>query len=293
MSAIVCGKRSPSSFFEDPILNHQNNTNKRIRRYSSSLSPTRPLSFDAAGAGLARLQSMFPHMDPQLLERVLEESGNDLDSAIRSLNDLCLESAEGNIASVATTSDAETKTTIQHLGDANAFGATNVQTTLPGAMASDCKEEPGSANGACMDNLPRNGSEWVEVLVTEMMAASNVDDAKVRASRVLDVLEKSILANAGSTEAFQILQKENILLKEQLETLLKENNVLKRIVTIQHERQKEYEEKSQELPHLKQLVAQYKEQLAKLEVSNYALAMHLKQAQQSNSISGRFHPDVF
>ncbi|KAJ6802657.1 uncharacterized protein M6B38_349290 [Iris pallida] len=290
MSAIVCGKRSPSSFFEDPI--YQSSSSKRIRR-CSSLSPPRPLSFDAAGAGLARLQSMFPHMDPQLLERVLEESGSDLDSAIRSLNDLCLESAEGNIACVATTSDAETKTSIQHLGDADANGATNVHTTLSGATASGGEEVPGSANGFCMDNLPRNGSEWVEVLVREMMAASNVDDAKARASQVLDVLEKSILANAGNTEAFQGLQKENILLKEQLQTLFKENNVLKRVVTIQHERQKDYEEKSQELPHLKQLVAQYQEQLTKLEVSNYALAMHLKQAQQSNSIAGRFHPDVF
>lgn len=29
------------------------------------------------------------------------------------------------------------------------------------------------------------------------------------------------------------------------------------------------------------------------QVNNYALTMHLKQAQQSSSIPGRFHPDVF
>lgn len=30
-----------------------------------------------------------------------------------------------------------------------------------------------------------------------------------------------------------------------------------------------------------------------LQVNNYALKMHLRQAQQSNSIPGRFHPDIF
>lgn len=29
------------------------------------------------------------------------------------------------------------------------------------------------------------------------------------------------------------------------------------------------------------------------QVNNYALTMHLKQAEHSNSIPGRFHPDVF
>ncbi|KAK0571317.1 hypothetical protein LWI29_014040 [Acer saccharum] len=78
-----------------------------------------------------------------------------------------------------------------------------------------------------------------------------------------------------------------------MEALLQENMILKRAVSIQHERQKEYEDRNQELQHLKQLVAQYQDQLRTLEVNNYALTMHLKQAQQSNSIPGRFHPDVF
>ncbi|KAL0340501.1 UNVERIFIED_CONTAM: hypothetical protein Sradi_4566900 [Sesamum radiatum] len=86
---------------------------------------------------------------------------------------------------------------------------------------------------------------------------------------------------------------ENTMLKQQLEVLIQENNILKRAVSIQHERQKEFEEMGQELHQLKQLVSQYQEQLRNLEINNYALAMHLKQAQQSNSISGRFHPDVF
>ena len=59
---------------------------------------------------------------------------------------------------------------------------------------------------------------------------------------------------------------ENMLLKEQLEGLIRENTILKHAVAIQHERQKQYEDKNQELQHLKQLVTQYQEQLRTLEV---------------------------
>lgn len=41
-------------------------------------------------------------------------------------------------------------------------------------------------------NYPTNGAEWVELFVKEMMNASNMDDAKARASKMLEALEKSI-----------------------------------------------------------------------------------------------------
>lgn len=82
-------------------------------------------------------------------------------------------------------------------------------------------------------------------------------------------------------------------LKEQIETVIRENSILKRAVAIQHERQKDYENQNQEVEYLKQMVSQYQERLRTLEINNYALSMHLKQAQQSSSIPGRFHPDVF
>nr|AFK41381.1 unknown [Lotus japonicus] len=84
-----------------------------------------------------------------------------------------------------------------------------------------------------------------------------------------------------------------MMLKEQVEAVIQENIILKRALCIQHERQKEYENKNQELKDLKQLVSQYQEQLRTLEVNNYALTMHLKQAEQSSFIPGHFHPDVF
>lgn len=111
------------------------------------------------------------------------------------------------------------------------------------------------------------------------------------------------------------------MLKQQLEAIVQENSLLKRAVVTQQKRQRESEDQSQELQHLRQLVTQYQEQLRTLEVcitvltlactifvdmirskycidcslqvNNYALTLHLKQAQQNSSIPGRYHPDVF
>lgn len=47
--------------------------------------------------------------------------------------------------------------------------------------------------------------------------------------------------------------------KEQIEALLKDNTILKRAVSIQHERQREYDERNGEVQQLKQLLAQYQE----------------------------------
>lgn len=62
------------------------------------------------------------------------------------------------------------------------------------------------------------------------------------------------------------------MLKEQVEALIQENAILKRAVSIQHDRHKEYEDRNQELQQLKQLVSQYQEQLRTLEVE---FTMHI------------------
>lgn len=207
-------------------------------------------------------------MELQLLERALEEYDNDIDAAIKSLHDLCLRPAEEN-SDAAENPDAAVEKEAVNGGDVTV-----------------------SENSSAANNLPIDGAEWVNLFVREMMSATSTDDARARASRVLELLEKSISARAGA-EAAQAFQKENMLLKEQLDGLIRENTILKHAVAIQHERQKQYEDKNQEIQHLKQLVTQYQEQLRTLEVNNYALTMHLKQAQQSSSIPGRFHPDIF
>ncbi|XP_030553427.1 uncharacterized protein LOC115757361 [Rhodamnia argentea] len=286
MSAIVCGKRS---FFEELSAAPSPVVSKRIRCSSSPvrLSPPRqqssssppPPSWHQPGSVvlIEELAAIFPDMDKQLLERALEESGNDLDSAIRRLNELRLGSADPNLGSA--------------LDGSNASADVNVQLQSQGGETT-AGEAGLTQDSLAEETLSIDGPEWVELFVREMMSASNMDDAKARAARALEALEKSILARVGA-EASRNFHQENMLLKQQVEALIQENTILKRAVAIQHERQKEHELRSQELQHLKQVVSQYQEQLRTLEVNNYALTMHLKQAQQSSSIPGRFHPDVF
>ncbi|XP_047943603.1 uncharacterized protein LOC125190363 isoform X2 [Salvia hispanica] len=256
MSAVVCGKRS--NIFEESPSSPP--VTKRIRCSSSSspgrtFSPPTAAAYTSSTSAIDHLVALFPDMDKQFLEKALEECGDDLDLAIKRLNDLQLSVA----ASSSVVND--------------------------GGPASG--EEPHVVN-----NLPVDGAEWVELLVREVLTADTVEDAKARLSQALEALEKSICANANA-EAAKSFQKENTVLKQQLEALIQENTILKRAVSIQHERQKEFEETGHELHQLKQLVSQYQEQLRTLEVNNYALTMHLKQAQQSGSLPGRFHPDVF
>lgn len=104
-----------------------------------------------------------------------------MDSAIRSLNELRLSSA-ANKAGV--TSEA------------------NVQPQSQGAVATNGGEVSATDELSGQNNLPTHGADWVELFVREMMSASNIDDAKARASRVLEVLEKSICARS-TTEAAQ------------------------------------------------------------------------------------------
>ena len=52
----------------------------------------------------------------QLLERALEECGNDIDSAIRSLNELRLGSTDNNLGSAAAASDVTPEANVQSQG---------------------------------------------------------------------------------------------------------------------------------------------------------------------------------
>jgi hypothetical protein len=69
-------------------------------------------------------------------------------------------------------------------------------------VVTDNGEVPAGEELSAPQNPPMDGADWVELFVREMMSASNVDDARTRASRVLEVLERSICARA-SAEATQ------------------------------------------------------------------------------------------
>jgi len=55
-------------------------------------------------------------------------------------------------------------------------------------------------------NLPVDGAGWVDVFVKEMMSATSLDDARARATRVLEFFEQSVSGQAGA-EAVKSVQK--------------------------------------------------------------------------------------
>ncbi|CAI9113967.1 OLC1v1037529C1 [Oldenlandia corymbosa var. corymbosa] len=241
MSAIVCGKRS---FFEDlqsPSPTSASPPVAKKIRCSAHFSP--PRSVVAPTFFIDQLRAAFPEMENELIEKTLEECGYDLDSAIKRLNELRIGYVHGNLNPVPETHS-----------NVNNVAASNVGEEV--LLSEDASKQ---------NNLPKDGAEWVELFLREMNGATSIDDARSRAARVLESLERSISARV-SAEATENIQKENIMLKEQIEVLLRENSILKRAVAIQHERQKEYDDKNEEVQQLKQMVAQYQEQLRNLEV---------------------------
>ncbi|CAM0147984.1 unnamed protein product [Urochloa decumbens] len=201
-----------------------------------------------------------PAMRPKFIEKALEEGGNNFDLATKYLLNLHAQSAECDAA--------------------HGYQSPDGMTTEDQVPTEDSVPWP--------ENLPSSSTQWSEVLMNEMSCASNTDDAKARASKVLEFFQSRICA-----EALQNFQKENSIYKEQFEAVIRENAILKKAFAIQHERQKEQDERSQELQQLKQLVVQYQEKVRSLEVNNYALSMHLRQAQQGSSIPGHFNRDIF
>ncbi|KAK9022535.1 hypothetical protein V6N11_002791 [Hibiscus sabdariffa] len=225
MSAAVCG--SKRSFLEDIPSPPSASVSKKLRR----CSPPSPSSvhFSPPPSILGQLQSLFPHIDPQLLESVLLECSNDIDTAIKRLRELC-------IGAAGVESD-----TVEELGTTAELG---MLTNDGQAVAASVSVQ----NPLATENLPVDGAEWA-------------------------------ISNRAFEEAAKTFLKEKVMLKEQVEVLIQENRVLKRAVAIQHERQKEYQDKNHELQQLRQLVSQYQEQLRTLEMNNFTLTMHLRQTQ--------------
>uniref|UniRef100_A0A0E0QMX6 CUE domain-containing protein n=3 Tax=Oryza TaxID=4527 RepID=A0A0E0QMX6_ORYRU len=269
MSAAVCGKRA-SSFFEDLPHSPSSPPSKRAC-FRGGSSPSRPLADPAL---VAQIRPRFPSVGLEVIENALEECENDFDSAIKFLLNLHVGPTECNVDPIYQSPSGM---------------STELQVADEGILAGNEAAVP-IGNAPCADNFPSSSTQWVEILVNEMTNASNMDDAKARASRVLEVFEKSMTAHVGAMGSFQ---KESSVYKEQFEAITRENTILKKAVAIQHERQKEHDGRNQEIQQLKQLVAQYQEQIRSLEVNNYALSMHLRQAQQANSIPGHFHRDIF
>ncbi|XP_044473700.1 uncharacterized protein LOC123202041 isoform X2 [Mangifera indica] len=267
MSAGVCGKRVG---FEE-IFGASSPTSAKRSRCSSYGSPIRSGSEDPVSV----LLQMFPNLDPEVVKSALRDQDNKIEDAIVSLRALSF-------------GDMSERTKALGL-DSTTIGNCSALLCESRVTSSQMSEDNvGNINTVCDGENIMDGPKWVDLFVHEMMNATDLDDARGRAARILEAFETSITANSKISE-----EHEHASLKEHLQSLLNDNQILKRAVAIQHERHLEQEEKDKEVQHLKLVIGQYQQEVRKLEMNNYALKVHLQRAQESSSIPGRFHPDIY
>lgn len=217
---------------------------------------------------VAALQALFPGMDDKVVQDVLVECGNSIDAAIKRLTDLRLSTEDATVAAATAAASAE-------LGQQGAGSSTQGQQASPQAGS--------SGTAATNPGEPQTAEQWIEYLVSEMLASKDMTDARTRAAHVLQHFERFVKQRHKDESDVKIAE------------LMKENTIFKRAVQIQAQRmQAKTSTDADEVHQLRATLSQYQEQCRKLEMHNYSLAMHLQQATSSSGMGSHpRNPDVY
>ncbi|CAG9460483.1 unnamed protein product [Pedinophyceae sp. YPF-701] len=200
-------------------------------------------------------------MDDTTVTRVLDEFGDDVDAAIRRLHELSLQAE----AAASGTDEARV--------------AKRAHRRTHSAKQRASGESGPRADGSAT-------AQWVERTVQEMAQATDLEDARRRATRVIEEVVREVQGRSGRGA-------EDVRnLKQQLAQQLRDNALLKRAVAIQNGRMQEMAEREREVQQLREMLQRYQEQMRALELNNFSLAMHLKAANGVGEPSQR-PPDVF
>lgn len=184
---------------------------------------------------LKALKGLFPGMSDETIANVLEEFGEDVDAAIRRLNELQISNAVES--------------------------------------AKESEEQQQQHEGTS-----QSADDWIDMLVQQMSMAKDVDDAKQRASEILKGFEGAVLRHACP---------------QGVESMQRENALLKRAVGIQNSKIHELSEKCKSVDDMVLKFEELKEKCNHLELQNYSLQLHLKQATCQDDVAAHPNPDVF
>lgn len=249
------------------------------------------------------LKERFPHMEEAELTKTLSVCGNNVEEAIRRIEQLCL--ARSNMFQ-DTTVNGKVGTCEQLEEGSNDENLQACEAKLPREQQHNmgrqedtnrvgAEQRPDHQDGCINDGaegsvtdkatLSFSGEDWVEILVQEMTQAKDISDAKIRADKVLRAFEAAVSHQVcgGVSPA---------TMRQQASDLLRDSAILKRALKIQMNKEQERE---LEIQALRQQIESYKEQLARAELSNYSLAVHLREA-TSNSNANEMQqrrPDIF
>lgn len=215
----------------------------------------------------------------QVIADTLAEFGDDIDAAIKHLNELQL--------STPGTSKQHAQQEHQRQG---ILGVVSLESTpVPDdgegqSIANDARS-PGNKYSTALESsthaaqqIARTAAEWIDLLVAEMSAARDLPDAKERAARILRAFEQAVMQTSEQHHA----------------ELTRENALLKRAVAIQNARLQELGGKVAESAELQAA----KERIHALEVQNYSLQVHLRRAADAQGPASMLmtppkNPDVY
>ncbi|PRW59117.1 CUE domain containing [Chlorella sorokiniana] len=266
-------------------------THKRYRRHGSPAdrcgSGGCQGAYAVSPATLAALRGLFPEMSDKVIADVLAEYGDNIDAAIKHLTDLRL--ATPSTSAAATPEQ-------QAAAAAAAADQQRRQQEQAAAQQAQQEQQPQQQQQGAADagpaGQPHSADEWIDIVVREMAAATDLADARARASKVLQAFEQVAVQHAKQGAPGDPEQ-----LRGQLAEALRENQLLKRAVAIQNTRLQELSGKEAEVAQLRQMLEGFQQKVHALEVQNYSLAMHLRQATDGKDAmaAGGFNknPDVF
>uniref|UniRef100_A0A0D9V2S7 Uncharacterized protein n=1 Tax=Leersia perrieri TaxID=77586 RepID=A0A0D9V2S7_9ORYZ len=135
--------------------------------------------------------------------------------------------------------------------------------------------QPAATGPGGNNNIGAGLSYWAETLVSEVFGADTLGDARERVRAVLEAFGGAVDASARAGAA------------SRMDAASRESAVLKRAV-LYHYRLLKAERKAQE--QLRMQVYDYGERVRRLEASNYALTLHLRQAELHHAGGGAMPP---
>jgi hypothetical protein len=204
----------------------------------------------------------------QAIAEVLDEFGDNIDAAIKHLNDLQL-AAPGS-------SEQHARQELQRQGILGPAAAPPPAAPAPARPAPPLADAaaPSAAGEAPQPDAARpaparSAEEWITLMVDQMSAAGDVADARRRAGEVLQAFEQAVLRHVEGQAAPG---------EARAAEAERENALLKRAVAIQAARLQEGAGREGEAAALRGALEAARARVAALESHNYSLQVHLKQA---------------
>lgn len=142
-----------------------------------------------------------PHAALQVISDVLSEYGDNIDAAIKHLTDLRLATPSTSAAATPEQQAAAAAAAGQHAAEQQRQQEQATQQQQEQAQ----QPQQGAADAGAAGQ-PRSAEEWIDVVVREMAAATNLADARTRASKVLQAFEQAAVQHAKQVGLGQVAQ---------------------------------------------------------------------------------------